>query len=183
VGDRKPVFAAEPRPFGQPGRDPVRVRNNCHVHQAFGTVLWIVCIVGFVVGLAALIVSPKTWEEFRESGLVMDSELPSGPQAGSAAATVERDAEIRELLEARNARRARRGEPPIDVEQELLRLSATAGERVSGVKPEAPQVDPELLGEIRDLVVARNHRRARAGKPPLDVEAEVERELGRLRDL
>jgi hypothetical protein len=32
-------------------------------------------------------------------------------------------------------------------------------------------------------VVARNHRRARVGKPPLDVETEVERELRRVRDL
>ena len=31
--------------------------------------------------------------------------------------------------------------------------------------------------EIRQLVVARNHRRVRAGKPPLDVEAEIEREI------
>jgi hypothetical protein len=28
--------------------------------------------------------------------------------------------------------------------------------------------------------MARNHRRARAGKPPLDVEAEVAREIGEL---
>jgi hypothetical protein len=26
-------------------------------------------------------------------------------------------------------------------------------------------------------VIARNHRRARTGKPPLDVEAEIEREI------
>ena len=26
-------------------------------------------------------------------------------------------------------------------------------------------------------MIARNHRRARAGKPPLDVEAEIEREI------
>jgi hypothetical protein len=37
--------------------------------------------------------------------------------------------------------------------------------------------DPALREEVRQLVVARNERRARQGKPPLDVEAEVEREL------
>jgi hypothetical protein len=34
--------------------------------------------------------------------------------------------------------------------------------------------------EVRQLVVARNERRARQGKPPLDVEAEVDRELREL---
>jgi hypothetical protein len=82
----------------------------------------------------------------------------------------ERDAEIRQLLEARNERRARRGEAPIDVDSELARLTA-------------PAVDPELREEIRQLVVARNHRRVRAGKPPLDVEAEIEREIASLGEL
>ena len=51
------------------------------------------------------------------------------------------------MLEARNARRARRGEPPIDVDEELARLTA-------------PAIDPELREEIRELVIARNPRRA-----------------------
>jgi hypothetical protein len=37
--------------------------------------------------------------------------------------------------------------------------------------------DAGLRAEVRQLVVARNERRARQGKPPLDVEAEVERQL------
>ena len=81
----------------------------------------------------------------------------------------ERDTEIRQMLEARNERRARRGEPPVDVEQELTRLTTPA-----------PAIDPALREEIRQLVVARNHRRVRAGKPPLDVEAEIEREIAGL---
>ena len=78
----------------------------------------------------------------------MDGDAPARAGAGSAAAHPERDAEIRELLEARNARRARRGEPPLDVDEELARLTA-------------PMIDPELRGEIRDLVIARNKRRER----------------------
>ena len=72
------------------------------------------------------------------------------------------------MLEARNARRARRGEPPVDVEEELAKLTATS------------RIDPELEGEIRQLVIARNYRRTRAGKPALDVDAEVEREIREL---
>ncbi len=71
------------------------------------------------------------------------------------------------MLDARNARRERRGEPPVDLDAELAALAR-------------PAVDPGLRAEVRDLVVAANHRRVRAGKQPLDVEAEV---LRRLREL
>jgi hypothetical protein len=140
------------------------------VHAAFGTVLWIVCGVGIVFALAALITGGKTWEEYGKSGLLMDRDLSASAQPGSAGAISERDIEIRQMLEARNARRARRGEAPVDVEQELKRLTA-------------PRIDSELRGEIRDLVLARNHRRARLGKPPLDVDAELERQIAALGDL
>jgi hypothetical protein len=36
---------------------------------------------------------------------------------------------------------------------------------------------------VRQLVVARNERRARKGKEPLDVDAEVERQLRELENL
>jgi hypothetical protein len=137
---------------------------------AFATVLWIVCGASALAALVALISSRKTWDEYGKNLLVLDSELPRRPADGSAASILERDTEIRELLEARNALRARRGEAPLDIEQELARLTA-------------PKIDAGLREEIRDLVIARNHRRARAGKPPLDVEAEIEREISSLSDL
>jgi hypothetical protein len=137
------------------------------VQAAFGTVLWIVCGLGLLAAIAALIGSGKAWEEFGKDRLVMDGDGARGPRPGSAAATLERELEIRQLLEARNLRRARRGEAPLDVEREFARLTA-------------PQIDPELRAEIRDLVIARNHRRARSGKPPLDVETEIEREIAGL---
>ena len=77
---------------------------------------------------------------------------------------MERDAEIRQMLGARNARAAARGEAEVDVEDELQRLTA-------------PAVDPGLREEVRELVVARNRRREARGEAPLDVEAEVERQL------
>jgi hypothetical protein len=137
------------------------------VQAAFGTVLWIVCGLSIVAAGAALIVSGKTWEEYGKDRLMMDGERSREPKPGSAAAILERDMEIRQLLEARNLRRQRRGEAPMSVEQELRRLTAS-------------RIDPELHAEIRDLVIARNHRRARSGKPPLDVEAEIEREIADL---
>jgi hypothetical protein len=139
-------------------------------HGAFGVVIWVVCITAAVIAVVALLSTRKTWEDFGKDRLLLDSEAPPGPRSGSASALRERDEEIRQMLEARNARRVRRGEEPIDVEQELSRLTT-------------PSIDPELRQEIRDLIKARNYRRARAGKPPLDVEAEVEREISKLRDL
>jgi hypothetical protein len=136
------------------------------MHSAFNVVIWVVCILALVIALGALIASRKTWEDFGKGQFVMDRDES---RAGSRATMSERDDEIRQMLEARNARRARRGETPIDVDQELARLTAP--------------VDPELREEIRQLVVARNHRRARAGKPPLDVEAEIEREIAGLQGL
>jgi hypothetical protein len=140
------------------------------VQAAFGTVLWIVCVLGFLIAVAALITGGKTWEEYGKNRLLLDRDVAAAPKSGSAAALLERDTEIRQLLEARNARRARRGQAPIDVEAELRRLTA-------------PQIDSELRSEIRQLVLARNHRRARRGQPPLDVEAEIEREIAELGNL
>jgi hypothetical protein len=77
--------------------------------------------------------------------------------------------EIRQLLEAKSARREARGQAPLDVEAELAALTAAP----------AP-TDPGLREEVRQLVEARNERRHRQGKPPLDVDAEVERELREL---
>jgi hypothetical protein len=142
------------------------------VHQVFGTVVFVVCGVAIVLALVALMMTGRTWSDYGKGGLVMDRESARGGRPSSAAATKERDAEIREMLVARNARRQRRGEPPLDVEQELARLTAPA-----------LSVDPSLREEVRQLVVARNHRRVRAGKPPLDVEAEVERELRKVSQL
>ncbi len=121
---------------------------------------------------ALLFAGRKTWKEYGKDHLLIDiGRSRRRSAAGSAGSAIaERDIEIRQLLEARNARRLRRGEAPIDVEQEFARLTA-------------PMIDPALREEIRDLVIARNHRRERQGKPPLEVEAEIEREIASLTDL
>ena len=137
------------------------------MQNAFGTVVWVVCGVGIVGAVAALLLSGRTWDDYGKNHLLLDAEERPSTPPGSAAALSERDDEIRQLLEARNARRRRRGEPEIDIDSELSRLTA-------------PPIDAELRQEIRDLVVARNHRRARQGKQPLNVEDEIEREIAGL---
>ncbi len=135
------------------------------MHSAFETVVVVVCAVGIVGAVVALLASRRTWDEYGRNHLLLDSDKTQS--SARAASGVERDTEIRQLLEARNARRRRRGQPEIDVEQELAHLTA-------------PQIDAELREEIRQLVIARNHRRERRGQPPLDVEAEVAREIAGL---
>jgi hypothetical protein len=106
-----------------------------------------------------------------------DRDLPRGITDDAATGSPEgREAEIRQLLEAKAYRQQARGERPVEVDAELNRLMTEAAPRKQGV-------DPQLAEEVRQLVVARNERRARQGKEPLDVDAEVERQLRDLENL
>ena len=124
-----------------------------------------VSVLAFVVAVIALATSGGAYDRIGRGGLSIGEDRPEAAGAPARPVTAaERDAEIRQLLEARNARRAARGEPPVDVEAELRALTA-------------PAADPELAAEVRQLVEARNARRVARGEPPLDVEAEVSRRL------
>jgi hypothetical protein len=70
-----------------------------------------------------------------------------------------------------------RGREALDVDAEVQKLlAAESGGPGLGA-------DRELREEIRQLVVARNERRQRQGKEPLDVEQEIERQLRELENL
>ena len=71
------------------------------------------------------------------------------------------------MLEAKSARRERRGEEPLDIDAELAALTRPAA---------APQ-DPALREEVRQVVMARNERRVARGEDPIDTEAETDRQL------
>jgi hypothetical protein len=129
--------------------------------DAFLIVVIGVSLVAFVVAVIALATSGGSYDRIGRGGLSIGDDGPTRPRPVSAA---ERDAEIRQYLEARNARRAARGEPQLDVDAELRALTA-------------PAADPELAAEVRQLVEARNARRIARGQPPLDVEEEVSRRL------
>jgi hypothetical protein len=140
------------------------------VQEAFGIVLFVVVVLGAAVAVLSLFGRRRLYEQIGRGGLAMDHDRSaSGPASGSAAAMLERDEEIRQLVAARNERRVRRGEAPLDVESEVARLTQPT-----------VAVDSGLAEEVRQLVVARNERRARAGEPPLDVEEEVARQLREL---
>ncbi len=140
------------------------------MQEAFGIVLFVVVGVAAVAAVFAAAGSGRLYRQIGRGNLSLDRDVDArrrSAAAGSAAGLAERDEEVRQMLAARNARRAARGEQPLDIEAELARLTA-------------PVIDPALEGEIRALVVARNQRRARQGRPPLDVEAEVRRQIAEL---
>jgi hypothetical protein len=106
-----------------------------------------------------------------------DSDLPQRISDSSPARSGEaREAEIRQMLEAKAYRQRARGEAPVDVESELGKLLV---DQPAG----SPGVDPGLVEEVRQLVEARNERRIRQGKAPLEVDAEVKRQLRELENL
>ena len=128
----------------------------------FGTIIIVVSIVAVVVATASYWGSGRIYRGLgREGGLDMRRE-PETP----AATSPEAREEIRQMVEAKSARRQARGEPPLDVDAEIAALSSAPAAH-----------DPGLRDEVRQLVVARNERRVRQGKEPLDVEAETDRQL------
>jgi hypothetical protein len=137
------------------------------VQEALGVVIFLVMAVAIIVAVASLAHRDDLYDQIGRGGLsVRDSDAPRTPVVSSPATRAEQEEEIRQLLEAQNARRARRGQAALDVEAELGRLTAPP-----------PAADAGLRAEVRELVLARNARRLRQGKEPLDVEAEVERQL------
>jgi hypothetical protein len=126
----------------------------------FGTIIIVVSIV------AVLAAAVSYWGSGRVYGSIGDSDLMMRREtATSAPDSAEAREEIRQMLEAKSARRQARGEAPLDVDAELAALARPGGD------------DPGLREEVRQLVMARNERRMRQGKEPLDVEAEVDRQL------
>jgi hypothetical protein len=141
--------------------------------DSFGTILIVIVVVGVIVAVISYIGSGALYSGIgRAGGLSLDEpDLRPGPRAGTPAARAEADEEIRQMVEAKNVRRAARGEAPLDVDAEIASLTAPA--------PGGGQ-DQALREEVRQLVVARNERRARQGRPPLDVEEEIDRQLREL---
>jgi hypothetical protein len=150
----------------------------------FGTVIWIVVLV--IAPIAAVLFGGAfgVLDQLGRGGLALD-DAPraarpgsSGPRPGGALDRAEREAEIRQLVQARHDRRTARGEQPFDVEAEVQRLLALGPDGDPDRTPdEKGRIDDELRIEVRQLVIARNERRLARGESPLDVEAEVERQL------
>ena len=128
----------------------------------FGTVIIVVSIAAVLVAAASYWGSGRIYRGLgREGGMDMWRETGGASDTGA-----EAQEEIRQMLEAKSARREARGEEPLDLDAELAALSQAP-----------PGADAGLRDEVRQLVIARNERRSRQGKQPLDVDEEVERQL------
>jgi hypothetical protein len=126
------------------------------------TVVTVVAVLGVFVGVLTLAGTGAALRVLGRGGLdEADDAAPSEPMLD------ERELEIQQMLDARNARRERRGEQPLDLDAELAMLLR-------------PADDPGLRDELRAVVEARNRRRRRTGLAPLDVDAEIERQLREL---
>lgn len=138
------------------------------MEETFGTVVIVLAVVAGLVAAAAYVGAGKLYDGIGKGAFSLDEpDRPRGPQPGTAAYAAEAEAETRQLLEAKSARRVARGEPPLDIDAEYAALTA----------PAPAGRDEALRDEVRQLVIAKNERRARRGEPPLDVEEEVERQL------
>jgi hypothetical protein len=127
------------------------------MQDAFAIVLFVVVGVAMVAAIWALVTSGGSYDDIGGGRMALDRRE---------ATPAEREAEIRQMIAARNTLREARGEPPLDVDAEYRALTTAD--------------DPELREEIRTLVKASNARRVARGEEPLDVEAEVDRRLREL---
>ena len=141
-----------------------------------GEVIIVVVLVVAPIAAIAFAGAGSVYREIGKGTFAMDHDRPApASDLGATMSKAAREAEVRQMLEAKAFRQIERGEAPIDIDAELRRL----------MEPPAiaAKADPALVAEIRQLVVARNERRARQGKDPLDVDAEIARQLRDLEGL
>jgi hypothetical protein len=143
----------------------------------YGTVMILVVVLAIPVAAIAFASSGSAFRSLGKGPFAIDRELPSQGLAPPPPISPKmREAEVRQMLEAKSYRRQARGEAPLDVDAELAKLMEAPGGRPG-------PVDAELRAEVRALVNARNERRMRRGQPPLDVEEEIGRQLRDLEGL
>jgi hypothetical protein len=140
------------------------------MQEALGVVIFVVVGLGAVIAVISLFGRSRLYDDIGRGGLSIGEDRDMRPSGSSSqpVSAAEREDDIRQMLEARNARRAAQGRPTVDVEAELAALTGAGG---------AASSDPEIVEEVRQLVEARNARRIARGLEPLDVEAEIARQL------
>src|ERR687895_313663 len=112
------------------------------MQEAFGIVLFVVVGIGVVIAIATLFTRGRLYDDIGRGGMSIGEDRDTRPRAAAAPVNAEeRDDEIRQMLEARNARRAARGEATVDVEEELRALT----------HPAATPDDAEIVDEVRAL--------------------------------
>jgi hypothetical protein len=145
-----------------------------------GMILIVITIAVVPIALIAFARSGAALKTLGKGQWSIERELPPSrglTDSGGSVPRAVREAEIRQMVEAKSYRREARGGAPLDVNAEVQRLLSEID-----TSP-AAGIDRELRDEIRQLVLARNERRMRRGEQPLDVEAEIERQVRELEGL
>ena len=144
-----------------------------------GEAILVIVLVAIPLAALSFIGAGTAFRQIGKGPLSIEQDMPQkGSGSEPPVSPALREAEIRQLLEAKAYRQGRRGERPLDVEAELERLLAAERAAGSGLR-----ADAQLVAEVRQLVEASNARRIRMGRDPLDVDAEVERQLDELENL
>lgn len=144
-----------------------------------GEAILLIVALALPLGLLSFLGAGEALKQVGKGPLSIDQDLPQGSARSTPKLTAaQREAEIRQFLQARAYRQKKRGEEPLDIDAEMGRLLAADDATTSSLT-----ADAELVAEVRDLVVASNARRARMGREQLDVEAEVKRQLAELESL
>lgn len=149
-----------------------------------GKILLLVALVVLPIAAIAFAGAGKALKTIGKGQFAIEQELPAPRSLGPAppVSRAVREAEVRQMLEAKSYRRQQRGEAPLDIEAEVERMleAPDPGASMGGA---AMDLDGQLREEVRQLVVARNERRMRKGQEPLDVETEIRRQLTDLENL
>ena len=147
-----------------------------------GDVILIVVFVAIPVAAIAFVAEAgNALRQIGKGGLSVEFDRDLGRRRSRTRATA---AARRGRTRTRSARCSRR-RPTARAPAARSRWTSTSElERLTAEQAEAPSIsDPALRDEVRQLVIARNERRVRQGKEPLDVEAEIERQLRELENL
>jgi hypothetical protein len=141
-----------------------------------GTVLMLIALIAVPFAAFSFSRAEQAYRSIGKGALSIDQDLPVPRYMRRPEQAIDpsiQAAEVRQMLEAKANRLERRGEEPIDIEAETMRLLPPAdGEPSAGARQDA-----ELRAEVRQLVISRNERRMRKGLDPLNVEAETRRQL------
>jgi hypothetical protein len=157
-----------------PGLSMVPLADLIDIQAGFA--LTLITLIALPIALIAFARTGPLWQSVGKGRFAIEQEMPPPGRLAQPDPPVDRklqEAEARQMLEAKSYRRQQRGEEPLDVEAEVIRLLDSPGAA-------GPAIDEKLRAEVRQLVVARNERRMRRGEEPLDIETEIERQLADL---
>ena len=144
-----------------------------------GEAILLIVALALPLGLISFMGAGEALKQVGKGPLSIDHDLPQGSGRSTPKLTAaQREAEIRQFMEAKAYRQEARGEEPLDIDAEVERLLNEGSGTTSSLT-----ADAELVSEVRELVIASNARRKRMGKEQLDVEAEIARQLAELESL